>query len=73
MGKARSIVRTLNFGKATFQLFKGLVSRTPWEMVRRDRGQNRAGRSLRMLSIECRSSQSPGLISQARKGRDQHG
>jgi len=33
MGKARSIVRTLNFRKANFQLFKELVSRTPWQMV----------------------------------------
>jgi len=31
MGKARSVVRTLNFRKANFQLFKGLVSRTPWK------------------------------------------
>jgi len=38
MGKVRSIVRTLNFRKAKFQLFKELVSRTPWEMVLRDRG-----------------------------------
>jgi len=29
MGKARSIVRTLNFRKADFWLFKELVSRNP--------------------------------------------
>jgi len=29
VGRARSIVRTLNFRKAKFQLFKELVSRTP--------------------------------------------
>jgi len=38
MGKARSIVRTLNFRKASFQLFQELVSRTLWEVVFRDRG-----------------------------------
>jgi len=38
MGKVRSIVRTLNFRKAKFQLFKELVNRTPWEMVLRDTG-----------------------------------
>ncbi|KAK4806761.1 hypothetical protein QYF61_005557 [Mycteria americana] len=38
MGQARSIVRTLNFRKANFQLFKELVSRTPWEKVLRDKG-----------------------------------
>jgi len=38
MGKKRSIVRTLNFRKANFQLLKELVSRTPWETALRDRG-----------------------------------
>jgi len=38
MGKARSVVRTLNSRKANFQLFKKLVSRIPWEMDLRDRG-----------------------------------
>jgi len=37
-GKVTSIVRTLNFRKANFQLFKELVSRIPWETVLRDRG-----------------------------------
>ena len=36
--KASSRVRTLNFRKANFQLFKELVSRTLWEMALRDRG-----------------------------------
>jgi len=35
MGKARGIVRALNFRNANFQLCKELVSRTPWEMVLR--------------------------------------
>jgi len=38
MGKVRSLVRTLNFRKSNFQLFKELVSRTPWETVPKDRG-----------------------------------
>jgi len=38
VGKVRSIVRTLNFRKANFQLFKELVSSTHWETVLRDRG-----------------------------------
>ena len=37
MGQAKSKVRTLNFRKANFQLFKESVSRTPWEMVFRDK------------------------------------
>jgi len=38
MGKVRSVVRTLNFRKASFQLFKESVSRNPWETVLRDMG-----------------------------------
>jgi len=38
MGKARSIVRTLNFSKVKFQLFKELVSRNPCETILRGRG-----------------------------------
>jgi len=38
MGKVKTIVMTLNVRKAKFQLFEELVSRTPWEMVLRDRG-----------------------------------
>jgi len=73
MGKVRSIVRTLSFRKANFQLFKELVNRTPEKWSSGTGDQKRAGRSLRMLSIECGSSQSPGVRSQARKARDRHG
>jgi len=38
MGQVKSKVRTLNFRKAKFQLFKELVSRTPWESALRDKG-----------------------------------
>jgi len=72
MGKVRSIVRTLNLRKASFQLFKELVGPTGKQSSGTE-WQNKAGRSLRMLSIEHRSSQSPGVRSQARKGRDGHG
>jgi len=37
MGKARRVLRTINFRKANFQLFKELFRRTPWEKVLRDR------------------------------------
>ncbi|KAK4807081.1 hypothetical protein QYF61_018422 [Mycteria americana] len=36
MGQVKSIVRTLNFRKAKFQLFKELVNGTPWETALRD-------------------------------------
>ncbi|KFZ48645.1 hypothetical protein N338_08754, partial [Podiceps cristatus] len=38
IGRTNSIVRTLNFRKANFELFKEIVRRPPWEMVLRDRG-----------------------------------
>jgi len=38
MGITKSTVRTVNFRRANFQLFKEIVRRTPWEMVLRDRG-----------------------------------
>jgi len=73
MGRAKGEIRTMNFRKANFQLFKELVNRTPGKLPSERREQNRAGRSLRTLSIEHKSSQSPGVINQERKGRDQHG
>jgi len=72
MGKARSIVRTVNFRKAKLQLLKELVGLTG-KLSSGTGGQSRTGRSLRMLSIERRSSQSSGIRSQARKGKDRHG
>jgi len=38
MGQAKSKVRTLNFRKAKFQLFKELVNRTPWETALHGKG-----------------------------------
>jgi len=38
VGQANSKVRTLNFWKANFQLFKEFISKTPWETVLRDKG-----------------------------------
>ncbi|GAB0209193.1 hypothetical protein GRJ2_003385000 [Grus japonensis] len=38
MGQVKSKVRTLNFRKANFQLFKELVNRTLWETALRDKG-----------------------------------
>jgi len=37
-----SRVRALNFRKANFQLFRELISRTPWDMVLRDRGEEQS-------------------------------
>ncbi|KFQ99133.1 hypothetical protein Y956_03969, partial [Nipponia nippon] len=37
-GQVKSTVRTLNFRKANFQLYKELINRTPWETALRDKG-----------------------------------
>ncbi|KFR08762.1 hypothetical protein Y956_01152, partial [Nipponia nippon] len=37
-GQVKSIVRTLNFRKANFQLFKELINKTPLGMALRDKG-----------------------------------
>jgi len=42
MGKARSIVRTLNFRKVDFLLSKELVRRIPGETVLRGRGEEKS-------------------------------
>lgn len=44
MGQLKSNVRTLNFRKVNFQLFKELVSRIPGKLPAWTREQNRAGR-----------------------------
>ena len=68
MGKARSVVRTLNFRKDKFQLFKQLVSRTTWEMVLRDRGAERSwqifkdafNRAQELSVLRCKKSDQEG-------------
>jgi len=41
-GQVKSKVRTLNFRKEKFQLFKELVNRTPWETTIKDRGEEQS-------------------------------
>ena len=42
VGQAKSKVRTLNFRKAKFWMFKDLVNRTPWETALRDKRAERS-------------------------------
>ncbi|KFQ53018.1 hypothetical protein N334_04373, partial [Pelecanus crispus] len=68
MGKLRSTVRTLNFRKANFQLFKELVRRTHWETVLRDRGTEQSWqifkdtfyRAQELLVLRCKKSGKEG-------------
>ena len=52
----KSEVRTLTFRKAKFQLSKGLVNRTPWEISLRDKGAEQSWKILRTLSLGHKSS-----------------
>ncbi|KAJ7410298.1 hypothetical protein BTVI_53881 [Pitangus sulphuratus] len=44
---ARSQLKTLNFGKAKFQLFKKLVNEIPWVTVLKDKGADQSWQLLR--------------------------
>jgi len=71
MGQAKSKVRTLNFRKAKFQLFKVLVSRTPWKTVLRDKG---AEQSWQLFKDAFHGALDPQVLkNQERKARDMHG
>ena len=37
MGLAKGEVRTLNFGRANFKLFNGLLAKIPWDAVLKDK------------------------------------
>ncbi|KAK4807857.1 hypothetical protein QYF61_007763 [Mycteria americana] len=73
MGQAKSKARTLNFRKETNSLNSSKLTGLPGKLSSGTREQNRAGRSLRTLSTERKSSQPPGVRNQERKARDQHG
>ena len=68
MGLAKNEARMLNFRKANFQLFNESIG-PPGKLLSGAREQNRAGRSLRILSIECKSSQSPGVEKSGKQGK----
>jgi len=68
MGKARSIVRTLNFRKANFQFFKALVSKTPWEIVLRDRGAEQSWQFCKDAFHRAQELSIPGCKKSGKKG-----
>jgi len=61
IGKARSIVRTLNCRKANCSSSRSLAVGHPGKRSSGTREKNRAGRSLRTLTVDHKSSQSPGV------------
>ena len=49
VGLAKNAIRTLNFGRANFKLFSGLLAKIHWDAVFKNK-RRRAGYSLRMPS-----------------------
>jgi len=67
--KARNIVRTLYFRKANFQLFKELVSRTPWETVHRLRGAEQSWQIFKDTSYRAQKLSVPRYKESGKEGK----
>ena len=51
MGLAKSRIRTLNFGRANFRLFKELLDEISWEAVLREKGAEKSCPLFRSISF----------------------
>jgi len=71
VGMVRSIVRTLNFRKANVQLFKELVSRTPWETVLRGRGAEQSWQTFKDTFHKAQALSVPRCKKSGKEGKRQ--
>lgn len=69
MGQAEDKVRTQNFTKANFNLFKEFVNR---KVPLGTRVQNRDSKYLRKCFIDNKSSETPDVRNKRRKARAKH-
>ncbi|KFZ65688.1 hypothetical protein N338_12981, partial [Podiceps cristatus] len=69
MGQMKSKVRTLNFRKANFQLFKEIVSRTPWETVHRDKGAEQSWQIFKEAFHRVQKFLIPGCKKSGKEGK----
>ncbi|KFR08823.1 hypothetical protein N306_10297, partial [Opisthocomus hoazin] len=69
MGITKSIVRTLNFRRANFQLFKEIVRRTPWETVLRDRGTEQSWQVFKDVFHRAQELSIPKCKKSGREGK----
>ncbi|KFO76748.1 hypothetical protein N303_02927, partial [Cuculus canorus] len=69
MGQVRIIVRTLNFRKADFQLFKELFSRTPWNMVLQYKGAEQSWKIFKEAFHKVQERSVPVCRKSGRKGK----
>jgi len=72
-GQVKTRVRTLNYRRANFQLFKELAYGTSGKLPSEIKKLNRAGSSFRTYFLEHKSSRSPCVRNQEGKARHQHG
>ena len=63
------VVRTLNFRRANFQLFKEIVRRTPWEMVLRDRGTEQSWQVFKGVFRRAQELSIPKWKKSSREGK----
>ena len=69
MGQAKSKVRTLNFRKANLQLFKELVSRTPWDTAVRDKGAEQSWQSFKGAFLRVQELLIPTCKKSGKEGK----
>ncbi|KFR14245.1 hypothetical protein N306_11783, partial [Opisthocomus hoazin] len=69
MGIMKSIVRTLNFRRANFQLFKEIVRRSPWETVLRDRGTEQSWQVFKDVFHRAQELSIPKCKKSGREGK----
>ncbi|KFR09813.1 hypothetical protein N306_03128, partial [Opisthocomus hoazin] len=69
MGIMKSIVRTLNFRRANFQLFKEIVRRTPGEPILRDRGTEQSWQVFKDVFHRAQELSIPKCKKSGREGK----
>ncbi|KFR01231.1 hypothetical protein N306_09969, partial [Opisthocomus hoazin] len=62
-------VKTLNFRKANFQLFKEIVRRTPWETILRDRGTEQSWQVFKDVFQRAQERAIPKCKKSGREGK----
>ena len=71
--QAKSKIRTLNFRKADFQLFRELVNKIPWETGLMGKGTEQSWQIFKEAFFRVQELSIPGVASQERKARDRRG
>lgn len=69
MGQVKSRVRTLNFKRAKFQLFKKLVDATPWETALRDKGAEQSQQLFKDIILRAQELLIPTCKRSGKEGR----